>query len=45
MKEKQEYCSPQTLALALRSEGVICTSIGTNTTVTNPFEAFTETVL
>ena len=26
MKEKQKYCSPQTLALELKSEGVICAS-------------------
>ena len=45
MKEKQKYCSPGTEVLELRSEGVICTSNGTNTTVTNPFEDFTETVL
>lgn len=44
MKEKQTYCSPQTLALALKSEGVICSSINSSVdpTITNPFEDLTE---
>ncbi len=41
MKEKQKYCSPQTLALALKSEGVICTS-DHNLTVTDPFDGLIE---
>ena len=26
MKEKQKYCSPQTLALELKSKGILCAS-------------------
>lgn len=44
MKEKQTYCSPQTLALALKSEGVICSSINSSVdpTITNPFDGLNE---
>ena len=42
MKEKTIYCPPETQVLVLRSEGVICTSVNSDMTITDPFDGIFE---